>query len=156
MHRVVRAALMVVALLAVAAPSRAEPLTALDYQEIQQLYARYNFAIDSGDAEGWAGTFTDDGQFATMTGRPALVKFASDWHERGQSMKLRHWVTNIVITPSAEGATGKCYYYLLDIAAKPPQVGGGGTYDDIIVKTSNGWRFKKRQTKANPTPKPPQ
>ena len=29
-------------------------LTADDYVEIQQLYARYNNAIDSGDAEGYA------------------------------------------------------------------------------------------------------
>lgn len=154
MHLTLRAAVLVAAVLVATGSAQAQQLTALDYQEIQQLYARYNFAIDSGDPEGWAGTFTDDGQFATMTGRAALVKFASDWHERGQTMKLRHWVTNIVITPSVDGVTGKCYYYLLDIAAKPPQVGGGGTYEDVLVKTSNGWRFKKRQTKGNPTPKP--
>ena len=29
-------------------------LTAQDYFEIQQLYAKYNIAIDSGDAEGYA------------------------------------------------------------------------------------------------------
>jgi len=64
--------------------------------------------VAAPDGEGWADTFTDDGQFATMAGRPALLKFASDWHERGQSMKLRHWVTNIVVTPPAEGAAAKC------------------------------------------------
>ncbi len=43
-------------------------LSAQDYFEIQQLYARYNNAIDSGDAEGWAATFTSDGVFNTFVG----------------------------------------------------------------------------------------
>ena len=30
-------------------------LTTQDYIDIQQLYARYNMAIDTGDGEGWAG-----------------------------------------------------------------------------------------------------
>lgn len=41
----------------VVAQQRNAKLTADDYIEIQQLYARYNNAIDSGDAEGYAATF---------------------------------------------------------------------------------------------------
>ena len=33
-------------------------LTTQDYIDIQQLYARYNMSIDTGDGEAWAGTFT--------------------------------------------------------------------------------------------------
>ena len=42
-----------------------------DTLEILQLAARYNHAIDYGDPEAWAGTFTADGTFNTATGRPA-------------------------------------------------------------------------------------
>ena len=41
----------------------AAKLTTQDYIDIQQLYARYNIAIDTGDGEGWAATFTPDGVF---------------------------------------------------------------------------------------------
>ena len=37
-------------------------LSADDHAEIQQLYIKYSRAIDSGDAEGYAATFTSDGR----------------------------------------------------------------------------------------------
>ena len=36
-------------------------LTTDDLVEIQQLYARYNWTLDSGDSQGYAATFTPDG-----------------------------------------------------------------------------------------------
>ena len=50
------------------AQQRGARLTGDDYIEIQQLYARYNNAIDSGDAEGYAATFVPDGTFNTFMG----------------------------------------------------------------------------------------
>jgi len=38
-------------------------LSTQDYIDIQQLYARYYTAIDSGKAEAWADTFVADGVF---------------------------------------------------------------------------------------------
>ena len=38
-------------------------LSAADKIEIQELVARYNRAIDSGDVEGWVDTFVRDGVF---------------------------------------------------------------------------------------------
>ena len=35
-----------------------------DYEEIRQLLARYNFAVDLGDADSWVNTFTPDGTFS--------------------------------------------------------------------------------------------
>lgn len=64
------------ALLATAA--NAEPMTAQDYFEIQQLYAKYNHAIDSGNADGYADTFTPDGVFNGNAGRDALKKFINE------------------------------------------------------------------------------
>jgi hypothetical protein len=59
----------------------AVPSTAEDRDEILQLLYRYNHASDSGDAEGWADTFTDDAVFdaagQVISGREALVEFAS-------------------------------------------------------------------------------
>ena len=54
----------------------AEELSAQDYIDIEQLYATYNHAIDSGDADAWAATFTPDGSFNTrFTGKEGLVGF---------------------------------------------------------------------------------
>ena len=52
------------------------PLTAQDHEDIRQLLARYNFAIDLGDVAGWVSTFTTDGVFECL-GLPASA--ASRW-----------------------------------------------------------------------------
>ncbi len=128
--------------------------SAQDYVEIQQLYARYNHAIDSGDAEAWAGTFTPDGTFNKSSGHDALVAFVHNWVEKMNGGSRRHWNTNLLITPTPEGATGAVYLFLLDISAKPPAIAGAARYDDVLVKTAQGWRFKSRATKGESAPKP--
>src|SRR5271169_756385 len=107
-----RKSLMVFALaLAGAALSygQARKLTADDYIEIQQLYARYNNAIDSGDAEAYAATFVPDGVFNTFNGHDALVGFINDWRDKMKGTSRRHWNTNLAINSAPEGASGSVY-----------------------------------------------
>jgi uncharacterized protein (TIGR02246 family) len=56
------------------------PSVTEDRDEILQLMYRYNLAIDSGDAAGWAATFTPDGVFDVagqlMSGQDELITFA--------------------------------------------------------------------------------
>ena len=136
----------------------AKTLTAQDLIDIQQLYAKYNWTLDAGDSEGYASTFTSDGVFNNNVGHDAIVKFADTFHA-GLGAHVRHWNTNLMILPSADGgATGQVYLVLVDFATKPPTIATSASYSDQLVKTPQGWRFKKRQTKgdAAPAPKPPQ
>ena len=138
------------------AQKSASKLTSDDLIEIQQLYARYNWALDSGDSEGYASTFTPDGVFNNNAGHDAIVKFADGFHS-GVGAHLRHWNTNLMILPSAEGATGQVYLVLVDFATKPASIFTSASYSDQLVKTPQGWRFKKRATKgdAAAAPAPP-
>jgi hypothetical protein len=137
------------------AQSAGTSLTAQDFVDIQQLYAKYNWALDSGDSEAYASTFTADGAFNNNVGHDAIVKFADTFHA-GLGAHVRHWNTNLMITPSPGGATGQVYLVLVDFATKPPTIATSASYSDQLVKTPQGWRFKKRQTKgdAAPAPKP--
>ena len=127
-------------------------LTADDYIEIQQLYARYNNAIDSGDAEAYAGTFVPDGVFNNFNGHDALVGFINDWRDKMKGTSRRHCNNNMTITPSAEGASGSVYLLLVDVSVRPPTIAAAAKYDDQLVKTAQGWRFKKRVTKGEGPP----
>src|SRR5258706_10278851 len=69
-------------------------LTAQDLVDIQQLYAKYNWTLDSGDADGYASTFTPDGVFNNNVGHDAIVKFANGFHT-GIGSHVRHWNTNL-------------------------------------------------------------
>ena len=129
----------------------AKSFTAQDFVDIQQLYAKYNWSLDAGDAEAYASTFTPDGVFNNNVGHDAIVKFANTFHA-GMGSHVKHWNTNLMITPTAEGASGQVYLVLVDFASKPPAIATSASYADELVKTAQGWRFKKRQTKGDAAP----
>jgi hypothetical protein len=127
-------------------------LTALDYLQIQQLVARYAYALDSGANAGrmYADLFAPGGAFVEpsgerISGRDPLAALAVK-NQRGP-MVVRHFITNHTIEPTAEGAIGKQYLVQLAIGenGKASEVAGAGHYEDAYVKTANGWRFSRRQ-----------
>jgi hypothetical protein len=140
-------------LLVSGAAAQAQPPRALstdDYIAIQQLYARYNIAIDTGDAEGWAATFVPDGVFNNNNrGHDALVQFVKDWRAKRDGANRRHVNSNLLLTPTADGVKGTTYLVLLNIGARPATIAMTGMYDDALVKTAQGWRFKSRVVKSD-------
>jgi hypothetical protein len=132
------------------AQSKGGSLTAQDYAEIQQLHSRYAIGVDSGNAELFASAFTEDGTLIlsgrTFQGRQQLAQMAGAPGPDKGPMNVSHVVTNVLIEPSTEGATGTAYFIRMTIGkdGKPSTVDGGGVYQDTFVKTAAGWRIKKR------------
>ena len=128
----------------------AAAFTAQDYLEIQQLYASYARALDLAQGERFAATFTPDGEFTR--GRPAgqaaevrtPLKGTASLTRMGSIGGLRHFTTNLIITPTPEGANGSCYLLLFDIKNIPATITETAIYEDKLVKTKDGWRFSKR------------
>ncbi len=126
------------------------PLTALDYLEIQRLVASYGHALDNGltqadNGPAYAGLFTADGvAFRRLKGFGPLAAIARA-QPHGPKY-VRHFLTNVTIAPSPEGATGEQYLVVIDPPAggKPGGLFLGGHYEDIYVKTAQGWRYKSR------------
>jgi hypothetical protein len=147
--------------------SAAEPrLTTQDYIDIYNLYGIYSRYTDMGygdDGTNYASMFTADGEFNNnnrannpRVGREVqkttIHNQQAGWVRDGRS--VRHTTTNIVITPTPEGAKGSAYLLIFNITATPPFVESGGLYDDWLVKTAEGWKFKKRIYYTFPTFKP--
>jgi len=131
--------------------AKAGALATQDYVDIAQLYARYNTAIDTGDADGWAATFTPDGVFnGTTRGHEALVQFVHDWRDKRNGANRRHWNSNLVVTRTPEGANGSVYLQLLDVGVRPAAATLTAMYEDRLVKTADGWRFKSRLLHNDP------
>jgi hypothetical protein len=147
-------------------------LTALDYLEIEQLVYRYGYALDTGADNGFAyadlyaadGTFTGTNQGPsgrTYQGRERLAALARGGR-RGPDF-VSHYVTNVVIEPAPGGAVGRTYVGILDIGnggnGARSRVDHGGLYNDVYVKTPEGWRFKSRtfysSTSGAPVQPPP-
>jgi uncharacterized protein (TIGR02246 family) len=121
-----------------------------DTIEILQLYARYNTAIDTGDAETFGGCFVPDGVFdngmGVVEGRPDIAAFARQTHAGMPG--LRHNATNVVVDGEGDEATGSAFLigYLVDGGYK---VIVTGRYEDALSKTAEGWRFTKRVFRAD-------
>ena len=129
-------------------PVEAAELSAEDHAEINQLYARYVQAIDRGDAIVWADAFTPTGSFGdSVTGRDALLAFAERYHEENGN-EPRHWYNALVLTSTADGAEGACYAVTFN--SSTGSLMWTGTYKDVLVKTSEGWRFSSRQLTIDP------
>jgi hypothetical protein len=128
--------------------SAAATLTPQDYLEIQQLYSRYYQTIDAKEGEAWASTFTPDGVFNGTKGHDAL---AASLRGTLKDNPLRHWHSNLTITPTTEGADGSAYVLQINIKTTPPSIATFSRYDDKLVKTAQGWRFKVRQRSSDTT-----
>ncbi len=126
----------------------AATLTPQDYLEIQQLYSRYYQTIDAKEGEAWANTFTADGVFNNAKGHEAL---AASLRGTLKDNPLRHWHSNLTITPTPEGADGSAYVLQINVKTTPPSITTFSRYDDKLVKTPQGWRFKIRQRSSDTT-----
>jgi hypothetical protein len=140
----------------------AAALSPLDIIEIQQLAIRYSYGLDTGAEEGhlYSDVFTPDGEFVgrqvpLTQGREALARVARSVR-KGNSQYVRHFIANHVIEPSAEGATGKVYLMVVDVEeGQPSSIYIGGHYEDVYVRTPDGWRIKRRDARAMGPPRNP-
>ena len=137
-------------------------MDAIEYELIRQLLARYNLAIDLGDAEGWAATFTPDGVFqcsglpegsplgGRYEGTAALVAYAKVNHRIAKG-RARHWNANILIEGDGDTASMRCY--LLNLTAVSGKLAGTtGIYEDRLRKLDGEWRFAERHIAVDAVP----
>ena len=137
--------------------SKFSTLPALDYFQIKQLYARYVHGLDSGANNGnlFADAFTPDGVLIdesgkTTSGRAGLAALA---RATGKGpTHVVHFETNLLISPAPGGATGRSYIQsaVPGPAGQPSILSNDGQFQDELVKTAEGWRFKKREFHPSP------
>jgi hypothetical protein len=126
-----------------------KPLSAQDFYEIQQLGARYAYGLDTAADNGnyYANVFTPDGSFGATKGRDNLAALAREGGGRLKFKGYYHVVSNVVVEPTADGAAGHQYIQVITIGGngQAPMVDHGGRYEDVYVKTAEGWRIKSRR-----------
>ena len=126
------------------------PLSGTDYEEIRELYARYNQGSDFRDAELFLSAFAEDA-IMTREGRDivGMAALRADRARRYQGetgdVGRRHVNGSFIIQATKEGASSRAYYVLLDVTARPPTMIGSGYYEDTFVRTPLGWRIQHRK-----------
>ena len=120
-------------------------------EAIAELIARYNWAIDHNDFQGWADCFAPEGIFDGMIGRYAahgeLDRFTAEVRKLTASTpNLRHYVTSIQTEVSGNQARSRCFLMMTSTT----QEGGtkiviAGEYEDKLVKRDGRWLFTERK-----------
>jgi SnoaL-like protein len=134
-----------------------------DKDAIRELVARYDLAIDLGDYEAYANTFTVDGTFwvdgfgegsivaGRHTGRPALFNFAKLNYEAYQG-HLRHWNNGVQLIEGA-GNRARMTSYMIGITVGmlgTAHILETGVYYDRLCKIDGDWFFEERHFIADP------
>jgi ketosteroid isomerase-like protein len=120
-------------------------------QEIKELNAKYNFAVDDCDADAWASCFTADGVFNALLegekprGTDQLKAFVRTVNDAFG--KMNHLTTNELITFDGETASQKCY--LLFFYKKNGQLEGSiCVYDDALQRENGEWKYRRRNVEV--------
>jgi SnoaL-like domain len=138
-------------------------LTPQDYIDLEQLSARYAFAVDRCTNNGYdyADLYTEEGEFGiapdwtttpkrTIKGREALADIDGGGPGGCRDPKtlrgygITHVILSPIIRPTATGAAGTAILLALGVGGNPNAIERQGGYEDVYVKTAKGWRIKTR------------
>ncbi len=114
-----------------------------DTLAVHALIAEYSHIIDGREWDELPRLFTNDGIFdASSVGYPPVEGMAAlRKHMETADHPITHMVTNIVLKDiDADTMTAAC----LVLTPTAEGLMAPGDYRDIIVRTNDGWRFKKR------------
>jgi hypothetical protein len=127
-----------------------------DRAAIEDLQARYLFALDFHDPDLYVSTFTEDGVLdygsGDVKGRQAIKEVIARMPNPAavagkRAGAARHNISNIVIKVEGNKAEGRSYWfhYSNDNPDRRGVFDGFGHYEDQLVKTNGKWLFTKRK-----------
>jgi hypothetical protein len=132
-----------------------------DRAQIEDLQARYLFALDFFDMDTYVSTFTEDGVLDIVAyqakGRAEIRKKLEQarpvFNPASQKMPGlypptgRHNITNIVLKINGDKAVGRSYWfhYGNNNPKRAAALDGYGHYEDEMVKVNGKWLFSKRK-----------
>ena len=132
-----------------------------DRAQIEDLQARYLFALDFFDLDTYVSTFTEDGVLDIIEyqakGRDEIRKKleeargvfdpASENAESPYPPTGRHNITNIVLKIEGDKASGRAYWLHVGNAnpERSAMLNSYGHYEDELVKVNGVWLFSKRR-----------
>ncbi len=132
-----------------------------DRAQIEDLQARYLFALDFFDLDTYVSTFTEDGildiieykvkgrdeiRKAIEEARSVFDQSSGDGPKGPYRPTGRHNITNIVIKVDGDKAVGRAYWfhYSNNNPERKAVFDGYGHYEDEMVKVNGQWLFSKR------------
>ncbi len=138
-------------------PDSSSKLSVEDRLDIMELFAKYAWAIDSGDAEGVLRCFAEDGYLdhlwqGKLQGHEKIrAAFEELWYDRPSWwIGRQHLANHFLITREGDGARVKAFFSILqyNVEYRTNFVFGMGTWDNYCVKRNGEWVFQSVKINA--------
>jgi actinorhodin biosynthesis protein ActVIA len=127
------------------------------YTEALQFYARQMQALDGGDFQAYADSFTEDGEFTHSPGLPpartreGIFAELTEFHRRrfaGTPVQRRHWFNHVVLDQRADGDIDATAYALV-LTVRPgvrePEIGPSCVVRDVLARVDGELRLRSRR-----------
>ncbi len=126
---------------------------------IEDLQARYMFALDYDDLDTYVSLFTEEGildiGMGEWKGRDSikyiLESIPQEENEEADTTLHRttgrHNISNIVVKIKGDTAWGRAYWFHMsnENPERRAQLNSYGHYEDVMVKVNGEWLFSKRK-----------
>ena len=130
---------------------------------IRELYDRYHWAMNHGDAEGVRACFRFDAITVRYDGSAVTVDGVVETAQKGPtdpvSSTRQHHLTLLIVDPAEEGRDDRravrTYFILTEVRESPAIAIHSSCYTrDIVQRIDGRWRFAARRIQHT-WPKPP-
>ena len=126
-----------------------------DELAIRELYARYCWALDTGDTDGYCALFTEDaeateetatGEIEVRKGREEIRKLVLKFHERPDFPGHQHQMAQLVFEPAGPDRWAVCSYAWATINRPPehPFLHWCGHIRDEVAKVDDQWLIARK------------
>ncbi len=129
-----------------------------DRVEIYELYARYSWALDTGDTDAYADLFTDDGEATEETrsgatevykGRAQIRDLVLKFHTRADFPGHQHQMSQFVFEPDPQGrrhhwVVRSYAWATLNQPPHAPRLYWCGHVRDVVAKVDGAWKIRSK------------
>jgi len=128
-------------------------LSAADRLDIQELFARYAWSLDTGDDDAFVACFARDGELVwdvfdtpgRWVGHPALRRFITYFRDRPETAGRQHHISNLVISAAPGGARARAYVLVaLRSGDGPHRLNVMGYYEDELRREDGRWCVSRK------------
>src|SRR5688572_29347610 len=136
--------------------------TVEDELAIHALYARYSWALDTGDTDGYVALFTEDGEATEETrdgtievrkGRAEIRKLVLKFHQRPDFPGHQHQMSQFVFESDPEGrphhwVVRSYAWATINRPPDPPHLHWCGHIRDVVAKIDGEWKIRSKAIMA--------
>ena len=129
-----------------------------DEMAIRALYARYSWALDTGDTDAYLDLFTTDaeateetrtGELEVRKGRDEIRELVLKFHEAPEFPGHQHQMAQFVFEPDPKGRPGhwqvRSYAWAtINRPPRPPHLHWCGHVRDVVAKVDGQWLIAEK------------